>query len=72
MANGLLGSMIYIENLDLIEIALRVDSSSGLIIRTPTYDKLDRVLVSVEWEKKCPLVRAHALQSSIYNHTPVL
>jgi hypothetical protein len=39
---------------------------------TPTYEKLDRVLASVEWEQKYPLVSVHAMQRAISDHTPLL
>ena len=39
---------------------------------TPTYEKLDRVLASVEWEQKYPLVSVHAMQMAISDHTPLL
>jgi transposase len=38
---------------------------------TPTYEKLDRVLASVEWEK-IPLVWVWVLTRSRSNHTPLL
>ena len=39
---------------------------------TPTYEKLDRVLASVEWENKYPQVSVHAMQKAISDHTPLL
>jgi endonuclease/exonuclease/phosphatase family metal-dependent hydrolase len=39
---------------------------------TPTYKKLDRVLASVEWEQKFPLVSVRALTRSGSDHTPLL
>ena len=38
----------------------------------PTYEKLDMVLASVEWEQKYPLVSVHAMQRAISDHTPLL
>ena len=38
----------------------------------PTYEKLDRVLASIEWEQKYPLVSVHAMQRAISDHTPLL
>ncbi len=38
----------------------------------PTYEKLDRVLVSTEWEVKNPLVTVHALSRDLSDHTPML
>jgi hypothetical protein len=39
---------------------------------TPTYEKLDRVLASVEWEQKFPMVSVRALTRSGSDHTPLL
>lgn len=39
---------------------------------TPTYEKLDRVLASVSWEQKFPLVSVRALTRSGSDHTPLL
>jgi hypothetical protein len=36
------------------------------------FEKLDRVLASVEWEQKFPLVSVRALTRSRSNHTPLL
>lgn len=38
----------------------------------PTYEKLDRVLTSVDWEQKFPLVTMQVLQRAISDHTPLL
>ena len=38
----------------------------------PTYEKLDRVLTSIDWEQKFPLVMVQALQRAISDHTPLL
>jgi hypothetical protein len=38
----------------------------------PTYEKLDRVLASVEWEQKFPLVTVRALTRAGSDHTPLL
>jgi hypothetical protein len=35
----------------------------------PTYEKLDRVLMSTEWELKYPLVTVRALDRGISDHT---
>lgn len=37
-----------------------------------TYEKLDRILASMEWEKKNPLVSIIALPRSGSDHTPLL
>ena len=38
----------------------------------PTYEKLDRLLVTTEWELKYPLVTVHALDRGVSDHTPLL
>lgn len=38
----------------------------------PTYEKLDRVLITTEWEFKYPLVTVHALDRGVSDHTPLL
>jgi exonuclease III len=40
--------------------------------RVPTYERLDRVLISPEWEQQYPLVRVEALNREISDHTPLL
>jgi hypothetical protein len=40
--------------------------------RVPTYEKLDRVLVSTEWEQNSPLATVQALSREISDHTPLL
>jgi endonuclease/exonuclease/phosphatase (EEP) superfamily protein YafD len=62
-----------IESLDLREIALSGTQFTWASRRTvPTFEKLDRVLVSVEWEEKFPLVTVRALTRTGSDHTPVL
>jgi exonuclease III len=39
---------------------------------TPTYERLDRVLVSTDWELKFPLATVIALNREISDHTPLL
>ena len=41
-------------------------------LSNPTFEKLDRVLASVEWEQKFPLVTVQALSRAISDHTPLL
>ena len=36
------------------------------------YEKLDRFLISVEWEQKFPLVIVHALTRAGSDHTPLI
>ena len=38
----------------------------------PTYDKLDRVLMTTDWEFKYPMVTVHALDRGVSDHTPLL
>lgn len=37
----------------------------------PTYEKLDRALMLIEWEFKYPLVMVQALDRGVSNHTPL-
>jgi hypothetical protein len=39
---------------------------------TPTYEKLDRVLMTIEWEFKYPLVSVRARDRGVSDHTPLL
>jgi hypothetical protein len=41
-------------------------------MQTPTFGKLDRILVSTEWEVKFPQVMVRALPRGISDHTPLL
>ena len=43
-----------------------------VLLIVPTYEKLDRVLASTEWEQKFPLVTVDALNREISDHTPLL
>jgi exonuclease III len=62
-----------IENLNLREIALSGRQYTWANRRViPTYEKLDRVLASVEWEQKFPLVSVRALSRAGSDHTPLL
>src|SRR6266540_4912302 len=62
-----------IDTLNLREIAL-----SGRQFKwasrhaVPTYEKLDRILASVSWEQKFPLVTVRALTRTGSDHTPLL
>jgi endonuclease/exonuclease/phosphatase family metal-dependent hydrolase len=38
----------------------------------PTFQKLDRVLVSTDWEQKFPLSSVEALTRELSDHTPLL
>ena len=59
-----------IERLDLKELELSVRQYTWANRReVPTYEKLDRILASVEWEKKFPLVTVCALTRMGSDHT---
>jgi exonuclease III len=62
-----------IESLDLREIELSGRQYTWANRReSPTYEKLDRVLASVEWEQKFPLVSVQALPRAGSDHTPLI
>jgi endonuclease/exonuclease/phosphatase family metal-dependent hydrolase len=62
-----------IESLDLREIALSGRQYTWASRReTPTFEKLDRILASVEWENKFSLVTVRALTRTGSDHTPLL
>src|SRR6266498_1813939 len=62
-----------IESLDLREIALSGRQFTWANRReVPTYEKLDRILATVQWEQKYPLVTMRALTRSGSDHTPLL
>ena len=65
-----------IESLDLREIDLTarqcIQFTWANTLPVPTYEKLDQVLTSIEWEQKFPLVTVQALQRAISDHTPLL
>src|SRR5215216_1289594 len=64
---------MIIESLSLREIELTGRQYTWAnLLPNPTYGKLDRVLASVEWEQKYPLVSVHAMQRAISDHTPLL
>jgi hypothetical protein len=41
-------------------------------LATPTFEKLDRVLLTTEWEEKFPLSTVQALAREVSDHTPLL
>ncbi|XP_062193487.1 uncharacterized protein LOC133896859 [Phragmites australis] len=62
-----------IESLDLREIVLSGRQFTWAnSLENPTYEKLDRILVSTEWEQKYPLCTVQALSRDISDHTPLL
>jgi hypothetical protein len=59
-----------IDSFDLREIDLSVRQytwANSLLI--PTYEKLDRALMSTEWELKFPLATIQALDRGVSDHT---
>ena len=61
-----------IESLDLREIELSGRKFTWAnAMPNPTFEKLDRVLASVEWEQKFPCVTVQALTRGILDHTPL-
>jgi hypothetical protein len=64
---------VIIDRLDLWEIEMSGWKFTWAnALQVPTYEKLDRVLVSVEWEQKFPLATIDALSREISDHTPLL
>jgi hypothetical protein len=41
-------------------------------LANPTFEKLDRVLITTEWEEKYPSTTVHALTREVSDHTPLL
>jgi hypothetical protein len=41
-------------------------------LASQTYEKLDRILITTEWEEKFPLSTVRALTREIFDHTPLL
>jgi hypothetical protein len=41
-------------------------------LASPTFEKLDRILITTEWEEKFPLSTVRALTREISYHTPLL
>jgi hypothetical protein len=41
-------------------------------LANPTFEKLDRILVTTEWEEKYPLTTVRALTRGVSDHTPLL
>jgi hypothetical protein len=64
---------VVIESLDLREIVMtgRQFTWAGAG-DNPTYEKLDRVLASTEWELNFPLAKVEARDRSISDHTPLV
>ena len=59
-----------INNLDLREIVLSGRQYTWTnSLDNPTFEKLDRVLMNIDWEYKFPLVTVNALERSLSDHT---
>jgi endonuclease/exonuclease/phosphatase family metal-dependent hydrolase len=41
-------------------------------LATPTFKKLDRILITTEWEEKFPLSTVQTLIREVSDHTPLL
>ena len=62
-----------IDSLDLRELDLSNRKYTWAKSRdTPIFERLDRILVSTEWESKFPLATVQALTREISDHTPLL
>jgi hypothetical protein len=62
-----------INSLNLREIVLSVRQFTWANnLPTPTFEKLDRILTSTDWELKYTRVRARALPRILSDHTPLL
>jgi hypothetical protein len=62
-----------IDSLDLREIEMSGHKfTCANSRRVPTYERLDGVLVSTDWEQKCPLATVEALNREISDHTHLL
>src|SRR6266498_5209622 len=62
-----------IDSFDLSEIELtRRQFTWANSLPTTTFEKLDRVLMTIEWEFKFPLVSVQALDRGLSDHTPLL
>jgi hypothetical protein len=62
-----------IDSFDLREIELSGHQFTWVtLLQTPTYERLDRVLMATEWEFKYPLVSIRALDRGVSDHTPLL
>jgi hypothetical protein len=64
---------VVIESLDLREIVMTGRQFTWVGAGdNPTYEKLDRVLASTEWELNLPLARVEARDRNISDHTPLV
>jgi hypothetical protein len=76
MIGTMIGGLFFnacIESLDLRELELSgCHFTWANSLETPTFEMLDRVLVSTDWEHKFPLVTVQALTRDISDHTPLM
>jgi hypothetical protein len=64
---------VIINNLDLRELELSGRQFTWTNkLQVPTYEKLDRILVSTEWELKFMRVMVQSLPRGVSDHTPLL
>jgi endonuclease/exonuclease/phosphatase family metal-dependent hydrolase len=62
-----------INNLDLRELELSDRQFMWTNnLQTPSFEKLDQILVITEWELKYPMVTVNTLPRVISDHTPLL
>ena len=62
-----------IETLDLREIEMKGRQYTWANdLDPPTFEKLDRVLMSTDWEGKYPMVSVEAMDRARSDHTPLL
>lgn len=62
-----------IDSLDLRELELSGRKFTWAnSLQVPTFEKLDRVLLSTDWEEKYPLATVRALNRDLSDHTPLL
>ena len=64
---------VIIETLNLRELEMMGRKYTWAnYVEVPTFEKLDRILVTTEWEQKFPLTSIQALTREISDHTPLL
>jgi hypothetical protein len=72
MLGGLFWFNAVIDGLNLREIQMCKKFTWANNLTTPTFEKLDRILATTEWEEKFPLTTVRALTREISDHTPLL
>src|SRR6266540_5587974 len=64
---------VVVDSFDLREIELTGRQFTWAnSLPTTTFEKLDRVLMMIEWQFKFPLVSVQALDRGLSDHTPLL